>query len=270
LASEFNGWLLDKLFIAGEELYCPEHQKSIDERLKTLITADSGIQIQFKGVDQESVEICANFMITTNHKGAVRKTADNGRRFAVFYTAQQSKKDFERDGMTGNYFPDLYKWLRADGFAIVTNFLRNYKIPDRLNPATTLTRAPDTSSTSAVIAQSLGPVEQEIVEAVAQGAQGFVGGWISTTMLEQMLRDKRMGGRISHFKRTALLEGMGYIRHPGLADGRTNNPVRPDGMKAQLWVLPNTPQAAIVGAAEIAKAYENAQASAAAGVVFRA
>jgi hypothetical protein len=34
--------------------------------------------------------IVANGMATTNYKTAVRKTADNARRLAVFYTAQQT------------------------------------------------------------------------------------------------------------------------------------------------------------------------------------
>jgi hypothetical protein len=38
--------------------------------------------------------------------------------------------------MTGDYFPRLYAWLEADGFAIVSELLHTYPIPDEFNPAT--------------------------------------------------------------------------------------------------------------------------------------
>ena len=70
-----------------------------------------------------------------NTAGAcVRKTKDD-RRFAIFYTAQQSMADIVKDGMGGNYFPELYNWLKRDGYAIVTDYLKNYSIPVELNPA---------------------------------------------------------------------------------------------------------------------------------------
>ena len=52
---------------------------------------------------------------------------------------------------------------------------------------------------------------------------------------------------------------MGYILHPGLPEGRVNNPVQPDGKKPQLYILANHPERYLAGAAEIAKAYSAAQ-----------
>ena len=99
--------------------------------------------------------------------------------FSVFYTAQQNDGDLERDGMEGDYFPDLYEWLKGAGryaqygegygYSVVNEYLSTYAIPDALNPATQCHRAPITSTTKDAITASLGGIEQEILEAIEQG-----------------------------------------------------------------------------------------------------
>jgi hypothetical protein len=261
LVSQFNAWVANKLLIAVEELYSQEHSAEIVERLKTLIAGGPGVQIQAKGVDQYSTSIVANFILTTNYKNAVRKTADNARRLALFYTAQQTKQDIIRDGMGGDYFPRLYRWLKKEGgYAIVSEMLYTHSIPSELDPAGALHRAPDTSSTVAALLESRGGVEQQIAELIAQDTPGFMGGWVSSVMLDRVITDTlKMGSRLSHSKRREMLAGMGYVLHPGLSDGRVNNPVLPDGRKPQLFILENHPSRYISGAAEIARAYTAAQ-----------
>lgn len=261
LDSPFNGWIADKVFIALEELYSQEHHAEVVEKLKTLITGGMGIQIQYKGVDQASMSICANFMVTTNYRNAIRKTPDNARRFALFFTAQQSWADIRRDGMDGDYFPRLYHWLKhQDGFAIVSEMLHTYPIAPEFNPAGAMHRAPDTSTTADAIIESRGGVEQQIAEVIAQDTPGFMGGWVSSVMLDRLITDTlKMGNRLSHTKRRELLQGMGYILHPGLQEGRVNNPVQPDGRKPQLYILADHPSRYLTGPAEIAKAYAAAQ-----------
>lgn len=261
VASEFNAFLANTVFLAIEELFVQEHAAEVVEKLKTIIAGGSGTQIQQKGVDQVSMAICCNVMATTNYRNAIRKTPDNARRFAMFYTAQATYADIVRDGMGGDYFPKLYTWLKKeDGFAIVSELLHTYQIPDEFNPAKSMHRAPDTSTTAEAIVESRGGVEQQIAEAVAQGMPGFMGGWVSSIMLDRLITDTlKMGNRLSHAKRREMLQGMGYVLHPGLAEGRVNNPVLPDGRKPQLFVLADHPARLIVGAAEIAKAYSTAQ-----------
>lgn len=261
IASQFNGWIADKVFIALEELKGQDHSSDdVVNRLMVLITGGFGVQIQQKGVDQFSMEICANFIATTNHKNAVRKTPDTARRFALFYTAQQSLADIMRDGMGGDYFPKLYAWARADGFAIIAEFLHTYPIPAEFNPAGDMHRAPHTSTTDAAMQESRGGVEQQIAEVIAQETPGFMGGWVSSIMLDRLITETlKMGGRLSLNKRRGLLKGMGYVMHPGLPEGRVNNPVQPDGRKPQLYILENHPDRWLTGAAEIAKAYSAAQ-----------
>lgn len=260
--SQFNGWIANKLFVCVEELQGQDlhRQNEVIENLKTTISGARGIQVESKGVDAFSSSIVANGMATTNHKTAVRKTPDNARRLAVFFTAQQSYADLERDGMAGDYFPRLYHWLeREGGFAIVAELLHTRPIPPEYDPARTMHRAPATSTTQEVIAESRGGVEQEIMEAVAEGRQGFMGGWVSSGALEELLTAHGNGSRIPPTKRRSIMQDLGYVLHPGLADGRVNNPVMPDGRKVQLYVLRGSPPSYITGGAEIARAYTQAQ-----------
>ena len=261
LAAQFNGWMVGKTFYAVEDIHVPGAKMEIIEELKPMITGGDGLEIESKGVDQISADICGNFMFNCNSKSDLPKTNDD-RRYAVFHSAQQTAADVLRDGMGGDYFPKLYAWLRAEGYAIVSDFLWTYPIPSELNPAVTagglLHRAPDTSSTTAAIEASRGGVEQEILEAIEQGLPGFCGGWISSIQLDRLLERLNVARRVTHTKRREMLQEMGYIYHPTLPDGRVNNLVLPDGGKPRLFILKTCQAAHIQGAAEAAKAYEQA------------
>jgi hypothetical protein len=259
ISATFNAWMANKVFYAVEDIYVPDSKREILEDLKPMITGDK-IEIEAKGIDQFISDICGNFMFNSNHLDAIRKT-ENDRRFCVLFSAQQQFPDLARDGMGGDYFPDLYKWLRADGYAIVNELLFTHQIPAELNPAVDCQRAPTTTSTSQAIAASIGNLEQEIEEAVAQGATGFVGGWISTLWLERLLDRMGLTRKISHHKRKQILEQMGYIYHPALKEGRVNNPVLPDNGKPRLFIHSGAMAAQIPTAAAACKDYETANAN---------
>jgi len=262
LTGKFNDWIYRRLLITVEDIYVPSHKADVIEALKPMITG-SYLEIEGKGSDRVTREICANFILNSNHKDAIRKTRDD-RRFAIFYSGQQSVDDIARDGMDGDYFPDLYAWARAGGYAIINEYLRSYQIPDELNPATRCHRAPRTSSTEEAITASRSPVEQEIEHACDQERPGFKGGWISTHYLDVLL--KELNVTIARNKRRDLLTGMGYCVHPGLAstDGRVNNPVMPDGptVKPRLYVRCGHSTSQMQGI-EAVRAYEEAQRGAA-------
>ncbi len=261
IATNFNSFLANKVLLAVEEMYNQEHSADVIEALKDIIAGGSGMGIEKKGVDQISMEICVNLMLNTNYKASVRKTPDNARRYCLFYTAQQTYADIVRDGMGGDYFPRLVHWYKhQQGYAIVNELLHTYPITPEFDPTGAAHRAPHTSSTDAAIVESMGSVEQQIAEVIAQDTPGFMGGWVSTHMLDRLISETlRMGSRLSLSKRREMLAAMGYVLHPGLVDGRPNNPVQPDGRKPQLFVLANSPAAHIRGAAEIARAYTAAQ-----------
>lgn len=260
LSKEFNAWMLGKVFYAVEDIYVPDSKREILEDLKPMITG-TRLEIELKGVDQFAGEICGNFMFNSNHRDAIRKT-DNDRRFCLLFSAQQQASDLKRDGMTGDYFPDLYKWLREGGYAIVNDLLYTYQIPAEFNPATDCHRAPVTSTTHEAIAASLGNIEQEIQEAIEQGLPGFCGGWVSSIWLERLLERLGLKQRISHHKRKQILEQMGYIYHPALPEGRVNNTVTPDNGKPRLYILANSLVAQIPDAAGAVKNYEAANSGA--------
>lgn len=265
--SEFNGWLLNKLFIGVEDIYVPENRREILETLKPMITGGDGLEIQFKGVDQITRDVCCNFMLNSNHKDAVRKTL-NDRRYAVFYTAQQESCDLIRDGMTGEYFPKLYEWLNAGGYAAVAWYLAHYDIPVALDPTGACQRAPETSSTAEAVSVSMGSVEQEVLEAIDEGRQGFAGGWVSSFALDKLIYGMRKSSQIPRNKRRELMRSLGYDWHPALRDGRLDNPVMIDNGKPRLYVKAGHLALNVTSRAEIARMYCAAQGDpiAAAGV----
>jgi hypothetical protein len=256
LSNQFNSWMLNKLFYGVEDIYRVQGMSALDiiEELKPMITGGDGLEIEGKGVDQISADICGNFMFNMNKKDSIPKTA-NGRRFAVFFSAQQSAKDIERD-FPGSYFVDIYNWLRDEGgYGIVTHYLMNYPIDPEFNPAGKCQRAPDTSSTSEAIERGLGGIEQEVVEAVAQGVPGFCNGWVSSMALDRLLERINAARKMSHMRRREMMQSLGYDYHPALTDGRVNNIVLPDNGKPRLFVKRDSPHMLITVAAEVARKY---------------
>lgn len=260
IAAGFNGWLRGHTLYVVEEIMVGDRQDIVDI-LKTMITADSGIEIEQKGVDQVTAEICGNFICTTNHRHALRKTA-NDRRWFVVYTAQQSRADLERDGMLGTYMNDLHAWGRAGGHAAVADLLWTTPIPAEFDFSRGLQRAPVTASTADVIAASQGAVEQEIIDAVERGELGFRGDWVSSHYMDALLKRIGRDKAIPINRRRELLHALGYVPHPTLPQGRTNNMVLPDGVKSRLFVLSTRADLCALSAPEAAKKYAQDQGAA--------
>jgi len=231
LDNVFNAWITGKLLIIIDEIKTKSSDSAI-ETLKTLIT-DTRLPIQAKGQDQITGDNRANVIMCTNYKDGVVKKRDD-RRFSVFYTAQQSVADIRAHGMDGHYFPNLVKWLRDGGNAIVNNHLRGYAIPDMLNPAGVCVWAPETSSSEAAVQESYGSVGQEILEVTREGAPGFCGGWISTMALNRLVSGLR--SRVTVNQRKEILRDLGYIKHPALPDGRATRMIPSENGRPRLYV----------------------------------
>jgi hypothetical protein len=193
-----------------------------------------------------------------NDKAGFKKTR-NDRRFCMFYSAQQTEEDIIRDEMNGNYFPNLYDWLKGGGYAIVADYLETYAIPTELNPAGACHRAPVTSTTSEAIDASLGGIEQEVIEAIEEGRVGFSGGWISSMAFERLLQTLHATRRIPHNKRREMLQSLGYDWHPALNNGRTNNAILLDGGKPRLFIKTGHIHCNLTTASEVVRAYQEAQ-----------
>lgn len=258
IASKFNDWQYGKIFIGVEDVYFPDSRNEIIETLKPMITGER-LEIEPKGGAKLTRDLCCNYILNTNHKDGLRKTR-NDRRFAPFYTAQQTLDDLKRCGMDADYFSAMYGWLRnQDGFSMVCEYLNEYQIPAEFGLACLQDRAPITSTTEAAIEQGRGSIEQEILEAIGEGLIGFKNGWVSSMALDKLLTRLNANRRIPLNKRRDLMQVLGYDWHPGLKDGRLNNVVLPDGGKPRLYIINGHKHTGLLGGGEIAKAYSDDQ-----------
>lgn len=258
LANVFNNWLAGKLFIGVEEIYV-SNKKEMMEALKPIITNDR-IGLQAKGVDQYTGDNYANGMACSNYQEAVSITYDT-RRWAPFFAAQQNFEDLVRAGMVGPYFPNLLKWLRKDGYAIINHDLRSYEVPLHLDPARDCVVAPRTSSTRVAVRVSLGSVEQEVVEAIEQGKPGFRGGWVSSIALSNLLEHKRLAHLVAPSKRRAMMQKLGFDWHPALManEGRAYSSVMAEGGKPKIFIVTNSPAIHIPTPQEVVAQYTQDQ-----------
>lgn len=254
-SERFNAFLYKSLFVWIDDVGPCKSKIEAIESLKTKITA-TFTKIEPKGKDQTFEKIYCNFMLNSNHKDCVQK-AQNERRFAIFYTAQQKKSDLAACGMTQKYLSALESWFKQDGFAIVNQFLCDFEIPDEFNPTGVCKHAPATSSINEVELINTDFVEIELREVIEQDTPGFRGGWVSSVMLDNWLVSVKLDKKINRRQRSILLENMGYIVHPGLTDGRTNTKVMPDGAKPRLYIHKDSGLQDI--RKDIAKEYADAQ-----------
>lgn len=218
LTATHNGWMDRKLFVIVEEFHMRDRRDVLDG-LKTKITNEY-LPLRAMHQDERTIKNFTKFGFCTNYMDAVLKN-QNDRRYCMFFTAQQEYSDIIKDGMSGQYFPNLYDWAKSDGFAYVAHYLLNYKIPEQLDPAKWSVRAPMTTSTGKAIEKSLGMIEREIIEAIDENIVGFKGGFISSVMLSRLMERKRF--KVSLNKRGDMLKSLGYIKHPGLKDGRATS-----------------------------------------------
>lgn len=265
LANQFNGWMYRKLLYCVEDFGPSRKRDEVMEELKPMITGEN-LEIEGKGVDQENREICGNFIFNTNWKGSVRKTR-NDRRLAMLYTAQQHVDDLDRDGMTGKYMTELHDWAKGTGaweqygenygFACIAYYLATLPIPDQMNPATGCQRAPATSSQDEAVQDSLGAVEQLILEAIEDEQTGFCGDFVSDTYLRNLCDDS--GHQITPQRRPTIMKTLGFEPHPALAKGRTPRPVLPDAKRTVLYVRLGSPSHVLDRPEVIAATYEMMQ-----------
>lgn len=262
IGEKFNDWLFDKIFIGVEDVYVPEQKRELLEVLKPMITANR-LAKRAMQAGQVMEPLCANFIFNSNHKDALRKTK-NDRRTAVFFCAQQSAEDIERDFEPG-YFPKIYTWLREGGYSMVNDYLLNLAIPAELNPAVEAGgqahRAPITSATEEAVNASLGRVEQEVLEAIDEQRPGFAGGWVSSKALDDLLDQINASTRIPRNKRRDMMQTLGYDYHPALAHtgGRLTTTTNTDGNKPRLYVKKGHPNVNFSNMADIVAAYDKAQ-----------
>lgn len=225
IANKFNDWVENKLFIYVSDIYTADRREVL-EILKPLIT-DRRVEVQPKGGAKYMTDNRANFILNSNHKEGVPKSADD-RRYAPFYTAQQTREDMQRDGMNGPYFQRLNRWLAEEGYEIMADFLATYPIQAAYDP-TLMSEAPITSNTIEAINAGMGSLEQDIMEHINMGRPGFAGGWVSSIALANLIDLKRFSKLVPPNKRKEVMASLGYTPHPALKEGRMTKMSAIDG-----------------------------------------
>jgi hypothetical protein len=94
------------------------------------------------------------------------------------------------------------------------------------------------------------------MERIAEGEQGFRGDFVSSFYLARLFEQRRWP--VARNKRKEIMQRIGYVPHPGLHDGRVNNPVLPDNSKSVLYVKNGSMAFYLHGAVSIANAYSQA------------
>ena len=198
--AKFNEWMADKLMIVVDEIRVDEKRELV-EVLKEFIS-ETEVELQGKGTNQKLGDNYANWLFFSNWKDAI-PINKNSRRYAIMYSAIQSLADLVARGMDDNYFTWLRDWQAAGGNAIIYDYLMNFpigKLPSR---------APVTSSTADAVHHSFSSLERLILDAVADGVQGFRNGWVSTAALT--VRMRALGSRqVQPVTLEKVLEGLGY------------------------------------------------------------
>lgn len=240
LGEKFNDAYSNKLFLIIDEMYSDD-TRELQELLKQLVTADR-IEVRPMYGEKCMKQVCYNLMLISNHQNGVRIDTDE-RRYAPLFCAQQSKADVRASGLDSAYFRRIRAWLTAGGYAIVYDYLMDFHIAPEFDPTVDCFVAPETSSTELAMTASLGGVEQEVLEAISQGHEGFRNGWISSTSLDITLERIGKGRAIPRNARRGLVQSLGYITHPALTEGGLCPIAMPDGQTARLYILKGHPWA---------------------------
>ncbi len=261
--SQFNASLHACLFIALEDVKIKDDHGELWETLKPMITSPR-IEIQPKGIDKMTREVCFNAILNSNSKDGIRKEPDD-RRIAPFFSAQQYAGDLVRDGLRDSidepkskYFRRLWTWahpkLGGKGWAHIAHYLATDPIDDNFNPATECKFAPITSSTAEAIELGLGAAEQEVFEAIRAKRVGFKGGWINFDSLRALIGSVRRGTMTPN-KCREMLAALGYGPHPGAPEGIQLTPAS----NPRLFIIAGHASSEIRDVGLIKTLYETAQ-----------
>lgn len=262
LSKNFNLWIETNRFYAVDDLPAPKVDVDLLDIIKPMVT-EARQAVEPKGQDTRFADTFGNFMLTTNHKSAIRKTR-NDRRIAPYFCAQQDVEDLERDGMVGDYFPRLTGWLKREGYAALAFWLATDPINPEFDPAKNCTLAPATTATQAAIEAGRDAVEELVREAIDEALPGFRGAFVSSAHLADLLERRRLAHRCPPLKRGDLMKRLGYMPHQALPDGgrASRNVVGPGGFscRPRVYVRAFSEEAGIQLPQNVMEAYDRAQA----------
>jgi hypothetical protein len=229
MANTFNAWIERSIVACVEEIFV-NYRYEMSNRMKAMITNSYG-PLHAKSKDQRSGFNCCKFIFFSNHRDGVLKYEDD-RRYAVFFTAQQKRRDMERDGMDAAYFHRLIDFIEsAEGRAILVHYFRNRKIETDM-----MSGAPMTTSTEEAVYESLSAEERTLLDSIDEEAPGFRNGIIAGPYVDNVLVNA--GYKKPHPKKRAkMIDNIGYESPRKVAQGR----IRMGDRMLKIYVRKNSP-----------------------------
>jgi hypothetical protein len=167
LASQFNGWMRNKVFVIGDEVIGEDRRQHAD-KLKGLITGTT-IQINEKHQPVSEIENLANFIFLSNHPTAMFVGQDD-RRYFVW--------EVEASSMSPADAKAFATWRDHGGLSALRHHLQALDISS-FNPKA---RAPTTTSKKLMVDANRSDVEVWAEQIISSGAGQIIGREVASAM----------------------------------------------------------------------------------------
>lgn len=231
LNSEFNGWAEGSCVVCLEEIRVKgKNRYEVMDRLKPVIT-NNVVSVVRKGRDGRNIPNCTNYMALTNHEDALALDKDD-RRWGVFFTKYKNRSELLAE-------TDEFYWRRLHNAyqqnpGVIRAWLESIPLTGfNCNDAPHTTKAKER-----MIELARTDAEANILELIDLGAVGVCADVISTSHLNQALRDRGFPAlSTNHLSKT--MNVLGYEKVTKQVKWR-NEPLRiyvPEGR--DFWVNPN-------------------------------
>jgi hypothetical protein len=167
LASQFNGWMRDKILVIGDEVIGEDRRQHAD-KLKGLITGTT-IQINEKHQPLSEIENLANFIFLSNHPTAMFVGQDD-RRYFVW--------EIEASPITAVEAKAFAHWRDNGGLSALRHHLQSLDVSS-FNPKA---RAPATAAKKLMVDANRSDVEVWAEQIVSSGAGQIIGREVASAM----------------------------------------------------------------------------------------
>jgi hypothetical protein len=167
LASQFNGWMRNKILVIGDEVIGEDRRQHAD-KLKGLITGTT-IQINEKHQPVSEIENLANFIFLSNHPTAMFVGQDD-RRYFVW--------EVEAPSMNQTDAKAFATWRDRGGLSALRHHLQALDIRS-FNPKA---RAPSTTAKKLMVDANRSDVEVWAEQVVSSGAGQIIGREVVSAM----------------------------------------------------------------------------------------
>lgn len=216
LKSQFDGWLVGKLFVQIDEVY-EAGNWDLANKLKPLITEPT-VSVNVKYGPQMEIMNFARLMMFSNHTAPLNIEAGD-RRYFVFNSDAQPRDD--------DYYEDLYRYLGNDH---TMNELYTYFMRHDISAFNPFRRPPMTEAKAQIIEDSGNPLAVYVTNAVAN--RHFLSELGREFGFDDLARQLQKDGYGAHAKNTkelgTALEAAGVLKKR----------ITVNGLRVRRYVLP--------------------------------